>query len=130
MSSSSVRRGRSFWESAVREQASSGLTQEEYSRDRGLHPSTLQRWRTRLGYTVGAAPAGGGPPVPASTSSRAVEFVRIVAETLPRSQGEGAAGGGGVAELHLPFGAMLRCAVGTDAAWLADLVVACGRASC
>ena len=33
-------------------------------------------------------------------------------------------------ELHLPAGARLRCTVGTDPRWLADLVVACQRAAC
>ncbi|MBM4109670.1 MAG: hypothetical protein FJ255_12830 [Phycisphaerae bacterium] len=133
MSSSRVRRGRAFWESVVAEQASSGLTQEEFSRGRGLHPSTLQRWRSRLGYTAGEASRGGAAP--GSEVAPAAEFVRVVVEARPRVGREGAPlpavpAVPAAAELHLPFGAMVRCAVGTDAGWLADLVVACGRAAC
>lgn len=136
MSSRRVRRGRAFWESAVRDQAGSGVTQEEYCRVRGLCPTTLQRWRGRLGYTSAAS-----PPVPAAPSSPApgFDFVRVVvaaespAAPVDRSSARRTAPvppPAAFAELHLPFGAVLRCVPGTDTRWLADLVVACGRAAC
>ena len=129
MPSSRVRRGRAFWESAVRDHAGSGLTQVEFSLDRGLCTTTLQRWRARLGYTRGE-----GVPVETAESpaAPAVEFVRVVPVGSRQIRSAEAAATPEIqtVELHIAAGARLRCAVGTDPRWLADLVVACQRAAC
>jgi len=136
MSSRRVRRGRAFWESAVRNQAGSGVTQEEYCRVRGLCSTTLQRWRSRLGYR---SRAGASEPVVPLRGVPEVEFVRVVvaadsagvaSDRASAREAVPVSAPGIVAELHLPFGAVLRCVPGTDARWLADLVVACGRTAC
>ena len=43
------RRGREFWETALREQGQSGCSVGDYCREKGLEPVTFYAWRKRLG---------------------------------------------------------------------------------
>lgn len=71
-----LRRGREFWEAALREQDQSGCSVAGYCRDKGLEPVTFYAWRKRLGEAAESSPGIHFTPI--TVSAPAVPGTELV----------------------------------------------------
>lgn len=94
------------WRSRVIEQQRSGESKAAYCSRHGISSSTFHRWCRRF---------ADGDQLPS--------FVQVFQAAAPVPASSDA-----IAEIHLPFGPVVRCPVGSDVAWLRDLAMA--LASC
>jgi transposase len=98
----SPHRGREFWERVVAELEQSGLTHEEFARERRLNVGSLRRWLYRLRRERG---------------STAMRVLPVRVETLLGVHGRTS----DVVEIDVA-GTVLRVAVGTDVEYVTELL--------
>lgn len=65
------------WQSLVREQERSGLTQAGFCRQRQINPGTFAWWRRKLRAAAMAEPASGNRPGPRSSKKDPLRFMEV-----------------------------------------------------